>query len=209
MKRSKSILKPHSCNTTWFHSTKPLYISLAGLVLVGCGEPDYTAIVANTVDDCVADTNLDFQQCEVAYQEALNEAKRTGPSFFNEQDCEWEFGAEGCYQDQDTNFFFPLMAGYLIADSLFDYKKKKYRGTYTPVFGYKRKGSKFHNNYMYADGKTLGSMRRSAFKVSGDSLKPKPKFSRTVSRGGFGKVAAQKVQINQRKSTNRSRSWGG
>ena len=214
MKRSKITLLPNATNFDGLGNagrqlTRPLYLGLTGLLLSGCGEPDYTAIVANTVEDCVADTSLDFQQCEVAYQEALEEAQRTGPSFFNEQDCEWEFGAENCYQDNDTNYFFPLMAGYLIADALFDCKKRKYRGTYTPVFGYKRKGSKFNNKYMFADGNALGSMNKMAFKVPKNSLKPKPTFARTVSRGGFGQVAAQKVKINQRRSTNRNRSWGG
>ena len=207
MKRSKSIsLTPLSPQSLL--SARPLYLGISSLLLAACGEQDYSAIVAESVDDCVNSTSLDIQQCEIAYQQALSEAQRTGPQFFNEQDCEWEFGMDNCYQDNDSSFFFPMMSGYLIADKLFDHKKKRYKGYYTPLFGYKKPGSSFSNKYMFADGSVLGRMNKNRFRVSESAFKPKPTFSRTVKRGGFGKVAAQKVKINQRKTT-RSRSWGG
>lgn len=210
MKRSQSVLLPLIQRTSSLSFIRPLSLGITGLLLSACGESELSSVVASSVDDCVSSTSLDFEQCDIAYEQALEEAKKTGPSFFNEQDCEFEFGPDGCYQDEGSNYFFPMMAGYLIADKLFDRKKRKYRGSYTPVFGYKKKGSKFYNNYMFADGNSLGSMRKQSFKVSKDAFKPKPSFSRTVSRGGFGQVAAQKARITSRKSSSsRSRSWGG
>lgn len=190
--------------------TAPFSIGIAGLLLSGCGDNDVVTYVANSVDDCVSNTSLDFEQCNIAYQDAMEEAQNSAPQFFSEQDCEFEFGEGSCYENDIGGSFFPLMAGYLIADKLFDKKKRKYRGHYTPVYAYKKSGSRYYNNYMFANGRSLGSMSKNNYRLSNSTLQQKPKFGKTVSRGGFGQVARQKAATS-RQSTQRSssRSWGG
>lgn len=214
MKRTKNIdlTKPLSSTKAALSSlSTPFAIGLGGLLLSGCGDQGVETFVANSVEDCTSNTELDFEQCSIAYQDAMEEAQNSAPQFFSEQDCEYEFGIGNCYEDENRSSFFPLMAGYLIADKLFDRKKRKYKGYYTPVFAYKKRGSRYFNNYMFANGQNLGSMSKNSYRMSPNTLQQKPKFGKTVSRGGFGQVARQKEAIaNQRaKSSSRSRSWGG
>ena len=198
MKRSKAIF------------LTPFSIGISSFLLTGCGDDNVRTYVANSVDDCVNNTSLDFEQCSIAYQDAMEQAQQTAPQFFTEQDCEYEFGIGSCYEDEDDNRFFPLMAGYLIADKLFDKKKKRYKGYYTPVYAYKKPGSRYFNNYMFANGQSLGPMSRNKYKLSSGTLNQKPKFGKTVSRGGFGQVARQKEAIARQKyRKSSSRSWGG
>ena len=198
MKRSKAI------------SFSSFTFGISGLLLSGCGDDGIETYVANSVEDCVSNTGLDFEQCSIAYQDAMEQAEQTAPQFFSEQDCEFEFGIGNCYENDNGNSFFPLMAGYLIADKLFDKKKKRYKGYYTPVYAYKKRGSRHYNNYMFANGSSLGSMSKSTYKLSSQTLNQKPKFGKTVSRGGFGQVARQKEAIARQKAKSKSRrSWGG
>lgn len=214
MKRTKNIdlaQKYSATKVTLSSFSGPFIVGLSGLLLSGCGDQGVETFVANSVEDCTSNTELDFEQCNIAYQDAMEEAQRSAPQFFSEQDCEYEFGIGNCFEDENRNSFFPLMAGYLIADKLFDRKKRKYKGHYTPVFAYKKRGSRYFNNYMFANGQTLGSMSKSSYRMTPSSLQQKPKFGKTVSRGGFGQVARQKEAIARQraKSSSRSRSWGG
>lgn len=202
---------PTKANKVISAISTPFVIGLSGLLLSGCSDQSVDTFVANSVEDCTTNTGLDFEQCNLAYQDAMEEAQRSAPQFFTEQDCEYEFGIGNCFEDEDRNSFFPLMAGYLIADKLFDRKKKKYKGYYTPVFAYKKPGSRYFNNYMFANGQNLGSMSKSSYRMNPSTLQQKPKFGKTVSRGGFGQVARQKEALARQraKSSSRSRSWGG
>lgn len=183
-------------------------ISLA--VMVGCSsDSGETVKFVESVDDCTANTALSFEECEAAYQQAVLDAEATAPRYRSERDCETEFGQ--C--EQRGNFFTPFIAGYIISEIIDEVgdayeRKHRYKHSY-PTYLYQGR-SQFRNKYMTADGAIIGSPGQNSYRVNRDVLKPKPKVTRTISRGGFGSAASAKSNWGSAKSKgSSSRGWGG
>ncbi|MCO1333326.1 DUF1190 domain-containing protein [Microbulbifer sp. OS29] len=182
---------------------RPLALGVAA-ALVGCSSDEEVKVVSS-VDDCVTKTQLDKAQCEAAYQRALDEAERTGPKYSRAAQCEAEFGS--CHQSSG-GFWMPLMTGFMVASMLNDRDRGYYSSGYNPVYRYS--GSRYRDRLMTADGQVIGNYGRSSYKVGKSAMEPKPKVTKTVSRGGFGAVASAKSNWGGgRSSSGSSRSWGG
>jgi len=180
---------------------RPLVLGIAVAALAGCSSQE-EVLVVNSVEDCVSKTELNLEECEVAYQKALDEAERTGPKYTSTAQCEAEFGRGQCVQSRTSSTFMPLMTGFMIGRML---SGNSYGYGYNPVYRYNRRSSSMYNRVMTADGTVIGSYGQSSYKVNSSTLKSKPTATRTVSRGGFGSVASAKSSWGG----GRSGGWGG
>ncbi|TDO98257.1 DUF1190 domain-containing protein [Marinomonas balearica] len=180
-------------------SFRPLTLAIASITLAACSQPDEEVKIVASVDDCKANTSLTLEQCEVAYKQALEEAVRTGPRYGSQRQCEEDFGYDQCVRPQSSGFFMPMFTGFMIGNML---SNRSY--TYNPVYQYRNSGS-YRNRLMTADGTVVGMPGKRSYHVPPSTLKPKPKVTRTVSRGGFGSVASAKSSWGGGKS----KGWGG
>ncbi|WP_444885395.1 DUF1190 domain-containing protein [Microbulbifer sp. PSTR4-B] len=185
---------------------RPLAMGIT-VALVGCSSDEEVKVVSS-VEDCVNNTQLDEAQCEAAYQKALAEAERTGPKYANLSQCETEFGS--C-RESSSGFWMPLMTGFMVASLLNDNDRRYHSyGHYNPVYRYSASGSRYYDRLMTADGQVIGRYGKNSYTVDKTAMDPKPKVTKTVSRGGFGAVASAKSNWGGgRSSSSRSRSWGG
>ena len=203
MKRTKSIDLSFMRKSTHRFSLRPLAIGVAAIV-AGCSSNTEEVLIVSSVDDCVDKTRMTLEQCQVAYQQAVREAERTGPKYNRERDCEAEFGTGLC-RSTSSGFFMPFMTGFLVSSAIDSFTDRRYH--YNPVFTYDRPYSNYHNRIMTADGTIIGRSGYSSYKVPKKTIAKKmPKVTKTVSRGGFGSVASAKSSWGGGKS---SRSWGG
>ena len=180
---------------------KPLTWAVASITLAACsGGSEEEVQVVSSVEDCTASTSLTLAQCEVAYQQALEESARTAPRYTSQAACEAEFGYDQCNRT-NQGFFMPFMAGYMVSSLL------NRGGGYSnnPVYHYRNRGSSYNDRIMTSDGSVIGRAGQRSYKVSSSDLKPKPSPTRTVSRGGFGSTASAKSSWGGGKS----KSWGG
>ena len=187
-------------------SLAPLSVGVAA-ALTGCSEPQEQVKVVASVDDCVSQTELSLAQCETAYQQALDEAERTGPRYERQYLCEADFGQ--C-QQSSSGFWMPFVTGYIVAeiiDEVGDAYERKHRRRYNPVYTYQKRGSKHRQKIMTADGTILGGAGKSSYKVPSSVTERKPAVTRTIKRGGFGSQASAKSNWGGGKSS--SRGWGG
>ena len=199
MKRSKFVDLPRlkKCKR---QGMKPLSLAITA-ALVGCSSNSgEDVVVVNSVNDCVANTSFDQEQCTLAYQQALKEAEQTAPKYSSQYDCEAEFGHASCRQNS-SGFFMPFMTGYLISSALNSFSNQRY---YHPVYTYQgRSGSA----RVLSDGTPLKSMGNGRYKApSNTSTKAMPTVTRTISRGGFGSKASAKASWGSSRSGG---SWGG
>jgi uncharacterized protein YgiB involved in biofilm formation len=197
MKRSKHIqldlMRKGSAQT---FALRPLVAAIAAVTLAACGSEEEAAVV-NSVEDCTAKTTLSRIDCETAYKKAQAEAARTGPKYANSRNCEAEFGTGQCRQ-QRGGVFMPLMAGFLVGQVL--------SNSYNPVYRYNNRLSSNYNRIMTADGGIIGTAGKRSYRVGSDSLKPKARTTRTISRGGFGAISSAKSSWGGGRSRG---GWGG
>jgi len=184
---------------------RPIALSITAALLSACGDNSEVQLVSS-VEECVANTSLDFEECDIAYKKALEESYRTSPKYSSVHACESEFGSGQCVQSRDHGIFMPLMAGFMINELLFDRDRRYYGGYYNPVYRYYRPYSPHHNLMMMADGTSIGKYGKKKYKVGKSATKKKPAVTRTVSRGGFGSVASAKSKWG---GGSKSKGWGG
>ena len=185
---------------------RPLALGLMVATLAGCSSQEEVKVV-NSVEECAAKTELNFAECEAAYQKAVAEAERTGPKYNSRAQCEAEFGPGQCGPSRSGGVFMPMMSGFMIGRML---SGNNYGGFgYNPVYRYNRPSSSLHNRIMTADGTVIGRPGQSSYRVSRSAMKAKPTTTRTVSRGGFGAVASAKSSWGGGRSRGRAGGWGG
>ena len=185
-------------------AVKPLALGVASVFLSACADDRQPAKVYTSVDDCNQDYPDARQQCQAAYQQAVEEAARTSPKFSSENDCEYEFGPNQCRQvsNDSGSFFMPFMAGYMVSQLLSprSYYSQPLFTSYSPY-------SSFRSRWVSADGHVFdGDIRKRSYRVSPKRFKPKPTVTRTMSRGGFGSSVRAKSSWG---SKSRSSGWGG
>jgi uncharacterized protein YgiB involved in biofilm formation len=183
-------------------SVKPLALGVAAIFLSACGDKQ-EATVFTSVDECT-NANPEFAaKCKTAYEDAVQEAERTGPKYNSQRDCESEFGNNQCrvVQQGSSSFFMPFMAGYMLSNLMSP------RGYYSqPMFTSYSRNSSYRNRWIGADGYDFGDQRRRNMKVSEKALKPKPTVTKTMSRGGFGSSVRAKSNWG---SSSKKGGWGG
>lgn len=201
MKRSRSIDISAMRKTAGMTvAAKPLALAIAAATLSGCSSKEPTTVYKD-VQECVAANAGTQEECQQAYEEAREEAKRTGPKFANRNDCEHNFGAGQCqqYRSGGQSIFMPMLAGYVLAGAINDIgDSRRYRSA-APL--YTRYG-----DWVSPDGQTYGSSYTRNVKVSKKTFEPKPAVTKTMSRGGFGSKVAAKSNWG---GSRRSGGWGG
>ncbi|MFC3122256.1 DUF1190 domain-containing protein [Agaribacter flavus] len=182
-------------------------LSLA--VISGCsnGSGGEEVKFVRSVAECTDTTSLTESQCQAAYEQALLDAESTAPRYQYERDCMNEFGS--C--ERQGSFFVPFMTGYIVSEIIDEVgdafeRKHRYKHSY-PAYLYSGSG-RYRNQIMTSDGYVIGSPGQRSYRVSREVLKPKPKVTRTISRGGFGATASAKSNWGSSKSSGKS-GWGG
>jgi uncharacterized protein YgiB involved in biofilm formation len=175
-------------------SIKPLTLAIAAATLVSCDSPR-DAKIYRDAEHCLQENPNLQDECQAAYQKAKAEASRSGPKYQSESSCESEFGRDNCipYRSPDGhNWFMPAVAGFLLAKAL---DRNNYVSS--PLFTSFSRYSSGYGQWTTVDGNRYGQRRYGSIKVSGDTFKPKPAVTKTISRGGFGSTVSAKS------------SWGG
>ncbi|TKB44268.1 DUF1190 domain-containing protein [Thalassotalea mangrovi] len=202
MKRSQSINLGRMRKISAAKVIKPLAVVAGVSTLTACGN-DQQATVYKDLDHCAIDNPGLEEQCQSAYQQALQEAEQSGPKYPRQHLCEEEFGSGRCYQytmNNGQNVFVPLMAGFLFSQ----FMDNRYRSA--PLYTSYSYHSPFYGYWSSVDGKRYGRAKYGKTKVNKKAFDAKPKVTRTISRGGFGsKVAASS---SFRGSSSRG-GWGG
>lgn len=199
-KRSNNINLP---SMRKYFSPKPLAISLTSVFLTACADESSNSTVYTNVNECINENPEATEQCNLAYEKAVEEAQRTAPKYSTQKDCEYDFGADRCqtYQSGGSSFFMPFMAGYMLSNLMSPNRYSQ------PMFISSSPYSRYRYRWIGADGYDYGDLRKRNFRTSSRSYKPKPTVSRTIKRGGFGSSVRAKSSWGSSKSS--SRSWGG
>lgn len=185
-----------------YFAPKPLAISVTSVFLAACSDNQSVSTVYTNANECINENPDAVEQCNLAYEQALEEAARTAPKYDSRQDCEYEFGADRCqsYNSGGSSFFMPFMAGYILSDLL---SPRRYS---QPLFISSSPYSRYR--WLGADGYDYGDLRQRKYRTTSRMYKPKPTVSRTIKRGGFGSsVRAKSNWGSSNKSS--SKSWGG
>ncbi len=185
-----------------------LSLAIVSSLIAGCGDSTEEATIYRQVGDCISDNPEFADQCEAAYQNAVQEAERTAPKYQSEAECVQEFGLDACVRSPNSNWFMPAMTGFMFARML-DGSRPYYS---QPMYYSRYPGSIFYDRWVSADGHDYGSSRyrKSTVNVSRDQMKPKATVSRTISRGGFGSTVSAKSSWGSSRSSSSTRSsWGG
>ena len=206
MKRSRQIELANLRKADKPLPLKPITVGVMAATLSACGDSE-VANIYPSVMECAMDNPEFVEMCELAYEQAVEEAEQTSPKYARQDECEDDFGLSNCqpYTGMGNNWFMPAMAGFMMARMLdddfdIDLKKKKKKRYSSPLFMSKNRRSPVFGNWVAATGKSYGSFNTRQTRVSSKAFAAKPKVTKTTSRGGFGKMA--------RTVASRS-SWGG
>jgi len=196
MKRSRSI---HLSSMRQRGSAlKPLAVAVAASGLAACGGSSQEALIYQDAAHCKTENPNRSQDCEVAYQEALKTAAESGPKYSSNNACQHDFGNYNCqqYSTGGNNWFVPLVSGFMLA-KVIDHATGNYYYRGAPLYTSGSPYSPYYNRWTTVDGWDYGYRRYGSVRTSTKAFDPKPKVSKTISRGGFGSKAATKS------------SWGG
>lgn len=176
---------------------KPLAVSVAASVLVACSSGGEEAVVYSDISHCLAENPGQDARCESAYADALKVAQESGPKYTALNSCTYEFGENNCVPYQSNtgqNWFIPVVAGFMLSEIIDEvgdsFDRRRYRSA--PLYTSYSRYSPFYGQWSSVDGYTYGKSRYGKINVSDNAFKPKPKISRTISRGGFGSTVAAK-----------------
>lgn len=179
---------------------KPLSIGVTSILLTACGSDNEDAFVFTNVADCISQMPEQAEQCQLAYQQAMEEAARTAPKYLSQAECEVDFGVQQCtpYQNGGNSWFMPFMAGYMVSSLM----RPNYYST--PMFTSYSRYSPHRYQWVGSDGMVYGDYRSRRMKVDKKAFTPKPTVNRTIKRGGFGS------SVRAKSSWGSSRGgWGG
>ncbi len=176
---------------------KPLAVSIAAAVLVACSDGGEEAVVYSDIADCISKNPDQTDICESAYNDAVAVAQESGPKYSTIESCTYDFGDRNCVPYQASSgqsWFIPAVAGFMLAGVIDDvgdaFERRRYRSA--PLYTSYSRYSPFYGQWSSVDGYTYGTSRYGKIKVADNAFKPKPKITRTISRGGFGSTVAAK-----------------
>ncbi len=177
----------------------------ASALLIGCGN-DTEALIFSSIDECRSSGLVDATACQAAYDQAVEEHKKTAPRFTSLDDCEAEFGRGNCQDwlgqaasgnSSGSSWFIPAMAGFMASQMLNSAMGGRSFDIDIDIDGKKRK-HKYHSKPLY---KTIGSgawTTASAERIGSGTGRIKvdekatwsSNRSETFKRGGFGSKAS-------------------
>ncbi|MCM2679907.1 DUF1190 domain-containing protein [Echinimonas agarilytica] len=172
--------------------------------LIGCSqEPTVPVVNYSDISECVNDRQFTEQECVAQYQQAKAASAEDAPKYENSQDCQTDFGQQGCYNN--GGLWQPLMAGFMMSrmagavgaglsgnSSRPLYRSNDDRSAYRTANNV-RTGQVGDTRPRSAPNSLMSASQAKVYSRSG-SMGAR---ANTMSRGGFGK------------STQRSSGWGG
>ncbi|CAH1648310.1 conserved hypothetical protein [Hyphomicrobiales bacterium] len=97
-------------------------LAAAGVLLVATvwsmtGDDGEENLVYNNLSDCRTAGQLTAQQCETAFSEATAARLKDAPKFRSQNECEAQYGANGCSTASigGAQYFIPALAGFMLA----------------------------------------------------------------------------------------------
>jgi uncharacterized protein YgiB involved in biofilm formation len=158
-------------------------MSASVFALTACDEPAVDAAVFENLSQCLANGDVEREQCETDYQAAKSQHAQVAPKYTSQQDCEADFGAEQCQTssqhrtESGGSIFMPLMMGYMMGSMI---------GGRSGVASQPLYRSKDDaKSYRTADNKKVGNQIGRTQVAKSTGARPSAKSS-TLSRGGFG-----------------------
>lgn len=112
-------------------------VSTIPFALSACDSGEKTQTVTNSktfenIQACV-DAKVPVEVCSNSYIMALNEHKKTAPTYTSEDDCEADFVKDYCVQNAADNQWMPKLGGFQITESHDVKYRKNDEGQYVPV----------------------------------------------------------------------------
>ncbi|QXO10047.1 hypothetical protein pEaSNUABM37_00086 [Erwinia phage pEa_SNUABM_37] len=184
MKRTKNIRHERFRKVHRFGSlSMALMVATGAFAMTGCDEvADQQVAMYRNSDDCVKANPSETEQCNKAWQRALQESDKTGPKYNNQQDCTDEFGTNQCYQHSSSGggfVYMPYPGGFMYGG----------HGNYSqPLYSSSRSSSPMYRSFSDASGRNYGSnISGRNIMTTRTAISPKPATTSTVTRGGFGR----------------------
>lgn len=171
------------------------------LFAAGCDRiPDQEpALLYQDLQQCIDDGQVSADVCQKGYEQALA-AQQNGPRYGSLADCEAVYGWGGChtYNNGSGSWFIPAATGFLIARALDAHQYAHYYGGYG---GYYSSGyGGWTAQPLYQTRGDRGTWRTLSGQRFGWGVRGPAAYNsvaQTLSRGGFGRMAAARF------------SWGG
>ena len=205
MKRSKSINLERMRKSRKRLPLKPLAAAVSISLLSACGNNSQQGAIYQSVAHCIAENPGEEFWCEEGYENALAKSHESGPKYNSRNNCEWDFGHDNCQalSLNGSNWWVPMMGGYILAEVVDEVGDFASAALYT---SYSRR-SPYYGQWSSVDGDLYGRIRYGKTKVSSKTFEPKPKVTKTMSRGGFGSKVAAKSSWGGKSSS--KGGWGG
>ncbi len=201
MKRTKSI------DLEKMRKSSPVTLAMAGsIMLSGCWSdqpaPETEVRIYRDKSACINENPSFEAQCIEAYEKALVGSEASAPKYTSRYNCESEFGYNRCIRSSNDNWFMPALAGFMLAKA-FNTNGYNYRQS-APVYYYR-------DSWVGGNGYNYGSANSVTTTVPKSTFnpKPKPKVTKTISRGGFGSTVKAKSSWGGSSWSGRSSSFGG
>lgn len=184
MKRTKNIRHDRFRKVRRYGSLSMALIVVTGaFTLTGCEEPaDQPVAMYKNSDDCVKANPSETEQCNKAWQRALQESDRTGPKYNSQGECTDEYGYNQCYQTHSSGggmVYMPYPGGFMYGN----------HGSYSqPLYSSSRPSSPMYRSFADANGHNYGSaVSGRNIMTTRSNIAPKAASTSTVTRGGFGR----------------------
>lgn len=184
MKRTKNINHDRFRKVRRYGTLTMALMAVSGaFVMTGCDEPaDQPVAMYKNSDDCVKANPSETEQCNKAWQRALQESDKTGPKYNSQGECTDEFGYGQCYQTHSSGggmVYMPYPGGFMYGN----------HGTYSqPLYSSSRPSSPMYRSFSDASGHNYGSaISGRNIMATRSNIAPKPATTSTVTRGGFGR----------------------
>jgi uncharacterized protein YgiB involved in biofilm formation len=207
MKRTKNINLTRMKKNSRRCLLGTISVAIAGITFSGCSDTREADIYKDKAE-CINQNPSYTADCEAAYEQSLATATETAPKYKSLEECWAEFGANVCtnYQSSSGNsWFMPAMAGFMFARVMDSGRRYDNQ----PVFTSTRRNSPLYGSWVTSDGYSYGSNYSRRVTVDSKAFQPKPKVTRTISRGGFGSTVAAKSSWSSSSRSGSKGSWGG
>lgn len=184
MKRTKNINHDRFRKVRRYGTLTMALMAVSGaFVMTGCDEPaDQPVAMYKNSDDCVKANPSETEQCNKAWQRALQESDKTGPKYNSQGECTDEFGYGQCYQTHSSGggvVYMPYPGGFMYGN----------HGSYSqPLYSSSRPSSPMYRSFSDASGHNYGSsISGRNIMTTRSNIAPKAATTSTVTRGGFGR----------------------
>ncbi|MBE4617282.1 DUF1190 domain-containing protein [Vibrio navarrensis] len=179
MKRSANVKKSS------FDKVLPAipYLLVGGVAAYSFYEPKTEGYIYRDSEQCKRNHPGYFEQCELAYKEALARAEFSAPRYQSESECKREFGydSDDCYYSSTYHSYMPRMSSFFYTRDTSGLTSRSSAFFSQPLYRYR-------SGYYSGDGVSYGTKLGQAMKINTSSIKSSGgTIGKVMSRGGFGK----------------------